>query len=78
MFKVFSFSIGGYLCVNGFAGGWPSIFYVFGTIGIVWSILWLSLTSKSPADHHFISEKEREYVLKNTKGTSVQQKVLFD
>jgi MFS family permease len=26
------FSLGGYLCVHGFAGGWPSIFYIFGLL----------------------------------------------
>ncbi len=28
--NVFGFLIGGYLCAEGFAGGWPSIFYTFG------------------------------------------------
>ncbi len=71
--NVVAFSLGGYLCVNGFDGGWPSIFYVFGIIGIVWTVLWLALTAKSPADHHFISEKEREYIIANTKKSSTQQ-----
>jgi ACS family sodium-dependent inorganic phosphate cotransporter-like MFS transporter 5 len=26
------FSLGGYLCVHGFDGGWPSIFYIFGKV----------------------------------------------
>lgn len=30
MGNVFAFAIGGFLCVDGFAGGWPSIFYTFG------------------------------------------------
>lgn len=29
---IIGFSLGGYLCVHGFDGGWPSIFYYFGII----------------------------------------------
>lgn len=72
--NVVSFSLGGYLCVNGFNGGWPSIFYVFGGVGIVWVILWVALTAKSPAEHHFISQAEKEYIIANTKKTSIKQK----
>jgi hypothetical protein len=25
-----AFSLGGYLCIHGFDGGWPAIFYIFG------------------------------------------------
>ena len=28
--SVIMFASGGYLCDNGFDGGWPSIFYIFG------------------------------------------------
>ena len=28
--NVAALSLGGYLCVSGFDGGWPSIFYTFG------------------------------------------------
>lgn len=30
--KVIALPLGGFLCINGFDGGWPSIFYVFGKI----------------------------------------------
>ncbi len=55
------------MCVNGFAGGWPSIFYIFGAMGIVWFIPWMIFASKSPSDNRFISYKEREYIMENTK-----------
>ena len=76
--NVAALSLGGYLCVNGFAGGWPSIFYVFGAVGIVWFILWMVLTSKSPKDHRFIGENEREYILVNTnmKNVVAQKKTI--
>lgn len=28
--NIIALPLGGYLCVNGFDGGWPSIFYIFG------------------------------------------------
>lgn len=68
--NVVAFSLGGYLCVNGFAGGWPSIFYVFGATGIVWVILWVALTAKSPSEHHFISKKEKDYIMSYTQAST--------
>ncbi len=70
--NVFALELGGYLCVSGFAGGWGSIFYIFGIIGIVWFILLMVLASDSPTNHKFIGLREREYINKsiNTKGSS--------
>ena len=30
--NIVGLSFGGYLCSNGFDGGWPSIFYIFGLL----------------------------------------------
>ena len=65
--NVFALSFGGYLCVNGFAGGWPSIFYVFGMMGVSWFFLFIFLTSKTPQNHKFISDKEKSFILEETK-----------
>lgn len=65
--NVIALPLGGFLCVYGFAGGWPSIFYVFGAMGIVWFVVWMIVASKSPADNRFIGEVERQYILDNTK-----------
>jgi len=54
--------ISGVLCDHGFAGGWPSVFYVFGTVGGVWSFAWFLLCSDSPSTHPRISTAEREYL----------------
>jgi len=51
----------GVLCDYGFAGGWPSVFYVFGIIGCVWSAAWFLLCYDSPATHPRISTAERQY-----------------
>lgn len=39
--------------------GWASVFYVTGTIGLIWSILWFFLVYDSPAQHPRISDEER-------------------
>jgi len=51
----------GVLCDYGFAGGWPSVFYVFGVVGCVWSVAWNLLCYDSPATHPGISAAERRY-----------------
>lgn len=59
--------LAGYLCENGFNGGWPSIFYVLGSIGILWFIVWMIFSSNEPGNNRFISESEKEYILNSTK-----------
>jgi len=51
----------GVLCDYGFAGGWPSAFYVFGLFGCVWSVAWSLLCYNSPSTHPRISDVERKY-----------------
>lgn len=40
---VVSLPISGLLCQSGFLGGWPSVFYVFGVLGVLWFIGWMIL-----------------------------------
>lgn len=60
--------LGGFLCTT--VAGWPSIFYLFGGVGIIWCIFWIIFTTDSPSNHRFISQKERDYILDSTKETS--------
>ena len=46
--------------------GWPSVFYIFGSLGLVWSIFWQRSASSSPHDDELMSEEERKYVTDNT------------
>ncbi|XP_065339933.1 sialin [Cloeon dipterum] len=48
--------------------GWESVFYVTGTISIVWSILWFLLVFDSPAEHPRIADEERRFI-ENAIGT---------
>ncbi|XP_013392278.1 vesicular glutamate transporter 3 [Lingula anatina] len=42
--------------------GWPSLFYFFGALAILWCILWFLLISDSPSEHPTISQEELEYI----------------
>ena len=35
--NIIGLALGGYLCTNGFDGGWPSIFYIFGMFNLFYS-----------------------------------------
>lgn len=67
--NIIALSIGGVLCVYGVDGGWPSIFYLFGSCGVAWSVLFFLLSADEPAKHWFIGNKERDYVVKETQKT---------
>lgn len=60
--NVIALPLGSFLCMHGFDGGWPSIFYFFGVVGIAWCGIFMYLTSNSPKNHHFITRAEREYI----------------
>lgn len=51
------------LCKHGFAGGWPSVFYLTGLLGVVWCIFWILLASGSPEKHKFISAEEKYHII---------------
>ncbi|XP_068241398.1 sialin-like [Palaemon carinicauda] len=56
---VASLPIGGYLCSSPLFGGWPSVFYLFGGLGLVWSVFWFALVYDRPEQHPRISPAER-------------------
>lgn len=39
--------------------GWPTVFYVFGLVGLVWCVVWLKLAYDRPADHPNLTPAER-------------------
>lgn len=48
------------------AYGWASVFYIFGSLGVVWFVLWLRKAASGPVSDTRVSEKEREYIVANT------------
>ncbi|XP_055943016.1 sialin-like [Argiope bruennichi] len=57
--------ISGYLSSSDLFGGWPSTFYLFGTIGCVWFLLWCILAFETPECHPRISKTELLYIQQN-------------
>ncbi|XP_012942626.1 sialin [Aplysia californica] len=70
---VIGFPLSGFLCKYGFAGGWPSIFYVTGAFSLIWAVAWILLVSDSPSTHKRISDAEREYILSSLQSGSVTE-----
>ncbi|XP_068905629.1 vesicular glutamate transporter 1-like [Tenebrio molitor] len=42
--------------------GWPSIFYLFGSVSLVWFVIWWIFVAESPAEDPRISKEELEYI----------------
>lgn len=61
-------SLTGYLSEHGFAGGWPSSFYVSGLISAVTFVIWVTCTHSIPEDHPTISNVELRCI-QQTRGT---------
>jgi MFS family permease len=59
---VVSMPISGLLAESSFLGGWPSVFYVFGLLGIVWFVMWSMLVYESPDVHPWISVAEKRLI----------------
>lgn len=53
-----------------FLEGWPSIFYIFGLVGVIWSVAFLWLVYEDPSTHPKIKEKEKKYIISALWGTA--------
>lgn len=49
---------------------WTLVFYLCGSIALVWSILWMLLVYNSPNEHPTITEHELDYLNQNLKGVN--------
>ena len=73
--NVITMGLSGVLCDHGFAGGWPSVFYVFGIAGCVWCLVWFVLCHSSPSSHPRISAAERYYIEKSMESCETSVKL---
>jgi MFS family permease len=67
---VISYPLSGLLAEYGFADGWPSIFYVFGVIGAVWSVAFLFMVAEDPDSSTSIAEDERKFITTSLWGAA--------
>lgn len=42
--------------------GWSSVFYLYGSFGLVWYVFWVLVSYESPAAHPTITDEERTYI----------------
>lgn len=74
----FSFGIGLTYPLCGFLiahFGWRVVFYVTGSVGILWCLMWWLLAFDTPAKHPRITASERQYIETNVGNTVVGEKV---
>lgn len=57
---------GGILCMSDDFGGWPSIFFFTGLLGIAWCVTWAYLATDTPHTQRYISDEERDYIVEKT------------
>jgi len=53
--------------------GWKSTYIILGAIGLLWVIPWYLINKSSPEDHPWITEEERNLILKDRAENSVSQ-----
>lgn len=46
--------------------GWPSVFFIFGSLGVAWFAVWQNLAKSTPSEEERMSDKERDYIKANT------------
>lgn len=48
--------------------GWPSVFYLFGSLGVLWFVAWVALCYNDPQSHPFISDEEKAFLEQSIGG----------
>ncbi|KAK3607611.1 hypothetical protein CHS0354_034661 [Potamilus streckersoni] len=57
-----TFPIAGFLCAYGFDGGWPSVFYMIGGLGFLWSLFFVFFARNTPGEMPRIKQIEKQYI----------------
>lgn len=56
---IISMPISGIICQT---LGWPSMFYIFGSISCIWVVIWFILAESTPAKYSGMAPRELEYI----------------
>lgn len=62
--------LSGLLAEHGPWSGWPSIFYFFGLIGAVWSVMFLLMVDEDPESCKKINDDERKFIISSVWGAA--------
>lgn len=57
--------------------GWSGVFYLYGAVGLAWSVLYFFFGFNAPACHPSISKEERCYIETSLAQDSKKEKVSF-
>ncbi|KAM6460054.1 sialin isoform 1-T1 [Liasis olivaceus] len=68
---VVSLPLSGLIC---FYMDWSYVFYMFGTLGVLWFLFWIWMVSDTPETHKTISPTEKEYILSSLSQQLSSQK----
>ncbi|GIY75448.1 hypothetical protein CEXT_252182 [Caerostris extrusa] len=66
--NVFSFALSGYISAT---IGWPSVFYIFGAAGMVWTVFWLLFVFETPEHHPCITQEEIKLIRRGQDSSGV-------
>eukprot|EP01089_Gocevia_fonbrunei_P001515 TRINITY_DN11406_c0_g1_i2.p1 TRINITY_DN11406_c0_g1~~TRINITY_DN11406_c0_g1_i2.p1 ORF type:complete len:469 (+),score=63.68 TRINITY_DN11406_c0_g1_i2:1526-2932(+) len=67
------------LSSSSFLGGWPSVFYVFGAVAVLWIFPWIFFISSDPSTHPTISEEEKNYIVQSIhEADNVKQITIYN
>ncbi len=79
MGEIVGFSLSGMLVESDLAiagwyfGGWQSVFYVFGLLGVVWFPYWALFAYDSPEKHPYITQEEVRFINAGKEFASVRE-----
>lgn len=65
--------LSGLLCKYGWDNGWPSIYYLLGFLGALWTLLWFFAVADSPQKHVRIEDEERNYIMDSLQDTVAKE-----
>ena len=55
MGTIIGLPLAGLLCQSSYFGGWQSVFYIYGTLGVLWFLCWTAFCFDDPDSHPRIS-----------------------
>lgn len=74
---VITMPVAALLCDTSLLGGWPSVFYLFGLFGLIWSTIWFIIIHENPESHPSITNEELQLILARRNNDSMEKVFFF-